>query len=249
MVYRGDCARDEWGAAAIYQEMSASPTSIQATNANIAYGMLPGHKETSADAVKAYVQSLLKSKQATWISLPPELWPADWKGKFTKPMVLLVKSLYGHPESGAHWQNHLEHIIQEKMEGVPIEDQPSSYWIAKSKLVLTVYVDDFMLSGPEDAHAEFWEELGKHVEIEDISGLERFLGRHHELHSGAPGVAEVKFVMSDYAKQAVDMYMKAAPSAKLKHASTPFVSDGALLDSDDESTVFQFKNCQASEIN
>jgi len=234
VVYRGDCARDEWGAAAVYQEMSASPTTIQATNANIAYGMLPGHKTTSADAVKAYVQSLLKSKQATWISLPPELWPPEWKGKFKKPMVLLVKSLYGHPESGAHWQNHLEKIIHEKMDGVPIADQPSSYWIDKSKLVLTVYVDDFMLSGPKDAHAAFWKELAKHVEIEDITGLERFLGRHHELHSIAPGSAEVSFVMSDYAKQAVDMYVKAAPHAKLKQASTPFAPEGSLLDSDDE---------------
>ena len=40
--------------------------------------------------------------------------------------------------------------------------------------------------------------------------------------------------MGEYAKQAVDMYCKAAPTAKLKHASTPFVADGSLVDSDDE---------------
>jgi len=34
--------------------------------------------------------------------------------------------------------------------------------------------------------------------------------------------------MSDYAKQAVDMYVKAAPHAKLKQASTPFAPEGSL---------------------
>ena len=38
VVYRGDCARDEEGAAAVYQNLSASPTSIRGMNANIAYG-------------------------------------------------------------------------------------------------------------------------------------------------------------------------------------------------------------------
>jgi hypothetical protein len=60
VVYRGDSAKDEEGAAAIYQNLSASPTSIRGMNANIAYGRVPGHKTTSADAVKAYVQAVLK---------------------------------------------------------------------------------------------------------------------------------------------------------------------------------------------
>ena len=55
----------------------------------------------------AYVQSLLDSKCATLVQLPPELWLEEWKGKYFKPIVLLVKSLYGHPEAGAHWENHL----------------------------------------------------------------------------------------------------------------------------------------------
>ena len=61
LVYRGDCAKDEWGAAALYQEMAVSPTSVQTTNATIAYGMLPGNDLSTADAVKAYVQAHLKS--------------------------------------------------------------------------------------------------------------------------------------------------------------------------------------------
>ena len=45
--------------------------------------------------------------------------------------------------------------------------------------MLTIYVDDLMLSGPEGAHAPFWEELAKDVHIETPEPLDRFLGRHH----------------------------------------------------------------------
>ena len=81
IVYRGDCAKDENGAAAVYQELGANPTSVQGLNACIAYGSAPGHICTAADAVKAYVQAFLKSKHKTWIELSPELRPKWWREK------------------------------------------------------------------------------------------------------------------------------------------------------------------------
>ena len=72
-MYRGDCARDENGAAAVYQDMGANPTSVQGLNACLAYGSLPGHSSSAADAIKAYVQALLFSKYKTRIELPLNL--------------------------------------------------------------------------------------------------------------------------------------------------------------------------------
>ena len=72
IVYRGDCAKDEHGAAAVYQELGANPTSVQDLNACLAYGSLPGHSSSAADPIKAYVQALLSSKYKTWIELLPE---------------------------------------------------------------------------------------------------------------------------------------------------------------------------------
>ena len=66
IVFRGDCARDESGALAIYQDLAATPTLITSANANIAYGLFFGNKTTSADAIKAYIQSILKSDFPTW---------------------------------------------------------------------------------------------------------------------------------------------------------------------------------------
>ena len=45
--------------------------------------------------------------------------------------------------------------------------------------MLTIYVDDLMISGPAEAHEEFWAELAKDVHIEAPEPLDRFLGRHH----------------------------------------------------------------------
>ena len=112
IVYLGDAAKGELGYAAVYQELGANPTSVQGLNATLAYGSIPGHALSAADAVKAYVQASLKSRvHKTWIQLPPELRPSWWREKFAKPVVLLVKALYGHPEAGGHWERHLKGII------------------------------------------------------------------------------------------------------------------------------------------
>ena len=233
IVFRGDNARDESGALAIYQDLAATPTLITSANANIAYGLFPGNKTTSADAVKAYIQSTLKSEHPTWVELPRELWPTNWNNKYKRPVVRLNKSLYGHPESGAHWQNHLEDILKREMHAQPLDGHQSSYFFPQQKLLLTVYVDDFLLSGPEKEHAPFWEKLSKHVKLEEITGLGRFLGRYHEIHE-IKGNRTFVFSMPDYVKSTCDLYLSLPGSKPLKTVPTPFVNEGSLVPADDE---------------
>ena len=45
--------------------------------------------------------------------------------------------------------------------------------------MLIVYVDDILLAGPKDHHAEFWRKLRLKVNTEDPEPMDRFLGRHH----------------------------------------------------------------------
>ena len=183
ITFRGDNTKDEEGAYAIFQELSASPTSIQDANCSIAYGLLPGHSSSTADAVKAYIQALLRSKHPTWVRIPTELWPEDgsWEGKFVQPMCLLERALYGHPESGAHWEKHFTDIVLNQLGGQKVPDHPSLFWFPSTRLLLTVYVDDLLLSGPSESHAQFWEEIKKHVDIDSVGPLDRFLGRNHVL--------------------------------------------------------------------
>ena len=73
----GDRAKDQHGQDAIYQELSSSPSGIFDVNLTIAYGCCPGNCVMAADAIKAYLQSLLESNSPTYVAIPHELWPQD----------------------------------------------------------------------------------------------------------------------------------------------------------------------------
>jgi len=233
ICFRGDIVKDEWNKPAIFQEIAASPTTVADINSNVAYGCLPGHSTTQADAVRAYVQATLKSKHRTWIRLPRALWPAAWlKQGFKNPVVLLAKSLYGHPESGAHWEKHLEEAVF-ALGGVPIEGHKSSYWFSETKLFLTVYVDDLMLSGPSENHKAFWERLKVHIAIDDPEELNRFLGRNHQ-KSTRDGVSTVAFDMKEYCQDAINMYKKFTGVEKFRTCSTPFLPENSTSEADEQ---------------
>jgi hypothetical protein len=164
VVYRGDIGKDEYGSAAMCQEMSANPTTVQGLSSCLAYGSIPGHKVTTADAVQAYIQAKLKSQYPTWIKLPPELSPAWWRDHFVRPVVRLIKSLYGHPEAGAHWERHLEEILK-GMGAQKCSEFLGNYFFPETRLLLAVYVDDFTLAGPVQGHDKFWHDLAAVVTL------------------------------------------------------------------------------------
>ena len=179
--YRTPTCKDEGGAIAIFQEMASRPTTIVALNLAIAYGLFHGHKTIVADAIKAYVQSYLvpnpKDPVLTFLELPRHLCPEKYK-HLDRPCFRLLRALYGHPEAGGHWEQHLTKIIL-SLGGAPIKGHPSCFWIAPTKLFLIVYVDDLLLSGPSEAHKGFWDKLSKEVNIEPPESIDRYLGRHH----------------------------------------------------------------------
>jgi hypothetical protein len=60
----------------------------------------------------------------------------------------------------------------EEMKGECVPEFPSKYFFGESGLYLTVYVDDFTLSRPADAHSAFWKKLKGFVDLREITGLE-----------------------------------------------------------------------------
>ena len=102
LCFRAPTTRDERGAYAVFQDLASRPTIVVATNVNVFYGALPGNKTTVADAVRAYVQSLLKSKHRSFVELPKELWPKEWHGKYTNRLACL----YG-PSTGTQKQGRI----------------------------------------------------------------------------------------------------------------------------------------------
>ena len=131
----------------------------------------------SSRAIKAYVQSDLKSIHPTFIEIPKHLCPKEWL-HMHKPVCRLIKALYGHPEAGAHCERHLTAIVVE-LGGIAVPSHPSLFFFEKRKLLLTIYVDDLLLAGPEGEHKIFWDALGAKVNIEPPEDINRYLGRYH----------------------------------------------------------------------
>ena len=123
-----------------------------------AYGLFEGHSIEQADAKRAYTQAYLTNPDgvSTYVLLPEDQWPDHWKGKYKKPTCKLVNALYGHPESGGHWEQHCErHVMAQGFE--PIPEWQSCYYHPELKLFLVVYVDDFKMSGPAGKLVLGWE--------------------------------------------------------------------------------------------
>ena len=206
IVFRGDNIRDEYGMSAVFDELySSSPSSLEGLNTTIAFGLLESHGVSVSDAIKAYVQSELKSPTHTYVMLPPELVPDD-KKHIKDPCARLYKALYGHPLSSASWALHLDSILK-GLGGQEFPNLPSVYFFPHLSLVLGVCVDDLTLSGPAIHHEGFWSSLSKQVDLEPFTPLGRVLGRSHRfvLHKGIEALA---LEAEDFASQCVDLYVR-----------------------------------------
>ena len=73
VVFLGGRVRDQHGATAVFEEMTSSPASMEASRFCDAFGSLPGHKIMQAYAEQSYTQAELNSKNATWIKVPPRM--------------------------------------------------------------------------------------------------------------------------------------------------------------------------------
>ena len=107
VVFQGNQVVTQNWEAAIFQSLGSSPSNMEAGKAVDCYGCVVGHDIEQADAEQAYIQADIEGT-TTWVALPPEAWPEDWyvgngdekKPRYQKPVVLLKKALYGHPDSG-----------------------------------------------------------------------------------------------------------------------------------------------------
>ena len=116
--------------------------------------------------------------------IPPEGRPEGWDDLGLRtPVVRLRKALYGHPDSGGFWEEHCNERLAEA--GFkPIEAWPSYFWHDKSKLMLSVYVDDFKRSGPNQYLKQGWALIRNHIQMEDPTPMQLYLGRIHKRFEG-----------------------------------------------------------------
>ena len=229
LVFRGDNVKDTWGAAAQFGALYSSPTNTQAINLAVFYGLLWGHKLTAADCTRAFLQAWLVIKEETYVVIPRELWLEEWVGKYKQPTVQLKKALYGHPLASAFWELHLKQVLTGDLGLVPVEGHPSVFMCPATRLLVVVYVDDVLVSGPQECHKSFWDRLQKHIEIDEVEPLNQFIGRNHIVEG-----SKCTFDMADYCQQAVDLYVEAVGQVNFRYVTTPYVNESLLTQHDFE---------------
>ena len=118
-VLLGNQVKNQFWEAAFFQDLGNSPATFEASRWADFYGCLPGHGVKLADAIQAYIQAVLTGPPC-WVELPEDAWPDDIDfRKFRRPVVRLVKALYGHPDSGTMWEQHCDRKVRE-LDFVPV---------------------------------------------------------------------------------------------------------------------------------
>ena len=134
-----------------------------------AYGTRPGFIVQQNDGVQAYTQATMRGVD-TWVEIPNDRWPKEWKGKYNRPVVKLRIS-YGHPDSGGLWEQHCESQLKAVGFIMPDPEGWSVFFHPTLKLLLVVYVDDF-----QDVRTQRVYEEGL--------GIDRIKNRHGYAHRG-----------------------------------------------------------------
>ena len=87
----------------------------------------------------------------------------SWHGKYRQLTVRLQKALYGHPLASACWEMRLRQVLVGDLGLKPVDGHPSVFRSEKTGLLVVVYVDDVLLSGPQQFHDRFWSSLRKYI--------------------------------------------------------------------------------------
>jgi hypothetical protein len=205
---------------------------MAATQAAIAAGVLKGSRPSTRDAKKAYIQSWIDKpgRPRTWMRLPKSLWPKSWfkpdgTPLYHDPVVILEKSLYGHPESGPMWDKRMQGCMK-ACGFLPLEGSPGFFYNVAEGVEMTVYVDDFTLIAPPCQEARIWAMLDKHITFKDpAEPLSRYLGVYHHLSEEKDGTVRLVTGAKQYLEAIVTRYMKEAGCTNLPYVPSPVLED------------------------
>ena len=206
----------------LYTEISQTPATMTAVRIAVAYASLRGFDVSVRDAQQAYIQASIvrKDKPDTYVRLPRPWWPRSWIGKFNDPACRLLKALYGHPESGAIWQIHLD-VRLRALGWEPIPELPSSYRHKEHEALLVVYVDDLLMASHKSHMQGLWAEIDTAVDFaEEHAPLDRFLGTYFS-NSESGNVISTKISMDEFMHSAYREFEKET-GCVLTPASTPY---------------------------
>ena len=176
-VFQGNNIKTKTGILAIdlSEECSNAPASFVAIRCALAVAALKGYDVTVRDALQVYLQAKINGpgRVETWVELPLEWWPDAWffdgkartKPRFSRPTVLMVLALYGHPESGPLWDAVLHKALTARS-WKTVAEWPG-VWVHEDGSIIVVYVDDLLLCTEKSKRDNHWKSLDEAIEFKD----------------------------------------------------------------------------------
>jgi hypothetical protein len=180
VVFLGNQVKDQDDRAATFREMQSGTNLMSAGKFLDIIGASPGCDVEIADALQAYTQCELGGDE-TWVELPRDQFPKTWK-QFRRPVVRLRLALYGHPLSGAFWEQYCATQLK-KVGFEQIPQWEGCYALRRLGLVLSVYVDDFKLAGRASSLADGWKAVRSVLNMDEPTPLGKYLGCGHSISS------------------------------------------------------------------
>ena len=231
-VLLGNRVFDQDFCQATFSDMGNAPTLMEGARFTDAYGCLPGHGEQQADAVQAYIQAPMRGP-ICYVSLPPEaVQNPDFYYAVKDPVVPLLLALYGHPDSPTYWEQYADECVQ-ALGFAPVGPEwPSLYFHEGLRLMLSIYVDDFKLSGPVENLQKGWDLIRSKITIEDPTPVGLYLGCQQDIHyvvGEETTTAIMVYNMEAFLEQCLEKYTGCEGHMRLKPASTPFLQDSSVL--------------------
>ena len=89
---------------------------------------------------------------------------------------------------------------------------------------MTLYVNDMLLSGPQEAHEGFWKAPARHLEFDEPIPVDRILGRKHEVNRNEEG-ATIRCSLADFAKSSCEAYEAPSNRSSQKRQLHMFQTD------------------------
>ena len=234
IVLRGDHIWYEDGSSVFFDELSASPASLELLRSIVIYSLLQGTPPSTADAVGAYMQHVLTADDGppTYVLLAPEdlkegsPWIAEYPQlrSMKRPCLLLVRLLYGHPKASQIWEKHLHQQMLD-LGWNPMPNVNQVYYkdwkegSSTDRLVFGAYVDDCVLGGRNNRKA--WPSIRKVVETTEPEDLQRLLAVTFSFTPDRPGVTFMKQEMHQFCLRVVDKYISTPGSMPVRKVDTP----------------------------
>lgn len=190
-----------------------------------------------ADVDGAYITTLLGGV-FKYLIIPMVLFPLFdvriWK--MTKPVCRMLRALYGFKRAGADWGEKVKQILKAAGWSYVLDVAQSVF--LKWPILLILYTDDLLLSGPKDIVLREYDVLDKLLGFSKKvkqRELTMFVGlSYRPLRVDAEGTKYFKLHQSEYCRVICRDYMEYKSIVNMKPVSTPVEErDEKLVDSDE----------------